>query len=116
MTLAVVVVCALLGVAGAGSGVGKLTGNPKVMESVQSVGVTAAQARLLGVIELAGAAGLLIGVVVPVIGLAAANGFVLYFAGAVLMHLRAEHPVAGWAPAAVLCLLAIAATLLQLQR
>lgn len=116
MTVALVVICALLGVAGAGSGVGKLTGNPKVLESVQSVGVTAAQARLLGVVELLGAAGLAVGIVVPVLGLAAAVGFVLYFAGAVFMHLRAKHPVAGWAPAGVLCLIAIAATLLQLQR
>jgi DoxX-like family len=46
---------------------------------------------MLGVLKLAGAIGLLVGVVgLPVIGIAAATGLVLYFIGAVIAHLRAR--------------------------
>ena len=46
---------------------------------------------MLGVLKLAGAIGLLVGVVdLPVIGIAAATGLVLYFIGAVIAHVRAR--------------------------
>ena len=46
---------------------------------------------MLGALKLAGAIGLLVGVVgLPVIGIAAATGLVLYFIGAVIAHLRAR--------------------------
>ena len=46
---------------------------------------------MLGAVKLAGAIGLLVGVVgLPVIGVAAATGLVLYFIGAVIAHLRAR--------------------------
>ncbi len=46
---------------------------------------------MLGVLKLAGAIGLIVGVVgLPVIGIAAATGLVLYFIGAVIAHLRAR--------------------------
>jgi hypothetical protein len=45
----------------------------------------------LGILKLAGAAGLLVGLVgPPAIGVAAATGLVLYFIGAVIAHLRAR--------------------------
>jgi DoxX-like family len=44
----------------------------------------------LGILKLAGAVGLLVGLVgLPAIGIAAATGLVLYFVGAVIAHLRA---------------------------
>lgn len=42
----------------------------------------------LGTLQGAGALGLITGLVVPPIGLAAATGLVLYFLGAVIAHLR----------------------------
>jgi hypothetical protein len=46
---------------------------------------------MLGTLKLAGAAGLLVGLVgPPAIGIAAAIGLVLYFIGAVIAHLRAR--------------------------
>jgi hypothetical protein len=46
---------------------------------------------MLGALKLAGAAGLLVGLVgPPAIGIAAAGGLVLYFIGAVIAHLRAH--------------------------
>ena len=46
---------------------------------------------MLGTLKLAGAAGLLVGLVgPPTVGIAAATGLVLYFIGAVIAHLRAR--------------------------
>ena len=46
---------------------------------------------MLGALKLAGALGLLVGVVgPPAIGIAAASGLVLYFIGAVIAHVRAR--------------------------
>ena len=116
MAVALVVVCALVGAAAAGSAVGKLTAHPKSVEAMQSVGVTPKQMRLLGVIELVGVAGLLVGIWVPVLGAAAAIGLVLYFVGAVAAHLRKGHGVAEWAPAAVILAVAVASAVLQVKR
>ena len=48
----------------------------------------------LAAAELAGATGVVIGLAVPAIGIAAAVGILLYFAGAVIAHLRVgDHAV-----------------------
>ncbi|MER5738238.1 MULTISPECIES: DoxX family protein [unclassified Streptomyces] len=60
----------------------------------------------LGLLKLAGAAGLVVGFWVPVIGVLAAAGVVLYFAGAVITVVRAKayghvaFPLVYMAPAA----------------
>ena len=66
---------------------------------------------LLAVAELAGAAGLLIGLFWWPIGVAAAIGSILYFLGAVAAHLRVHDTQV--APATVLLLLSIAALVLR---
>ena len=116
MFIALIVVCAVLGAIALGSAAGKLTSNPKIVESLTGVGVTEAQTRILAILEILGAAGLFVGIWVPALGIAAAVGLSLYFLGAVAAHLRVHDPVARWAPAAVLALLAVAATVLQIQR
>ncbi|WP_326598217.1 DoxX family protein [Streptomyces sp. NBC_01803] len=45
----------------------------------------------LGALKAAGALGLLAGFAVPLIGTAAAAGLVLFFLGALVVHLRAHH-------------------------
>lgn len=50
-----------------------------------------------GTLLAAGATGLLIGFAVPVLGVAAAIGLILYFAGAVSAHVRARDPGVGGA-------------------
>ncbi|MEV0897139.1 DoxX family protein [Actinoplanes sp. NPDC049802] len=53
---------------------------------------------VLGSLLAAGTAGLLAGFAVPVIGLLAAVGLVLYFTGALIAHLRAgSRDLTGWA-------------------
>ena len=62
--------------------------------------------------KAAGALGLLAGIGVPVIGIAAAVGFILFFVGAIITHLRGRDYSLG--PAIVFLLLAIAALALRL--
>lgn len=65
----------------------------------------------LGALKAAGALGLLIGIAVPLLGVAAAAGLVLFFIGAITTHLRARY----WniaAPVAFL-LLAVASLVLR---
>jgi DoxX-like family len=116
MSIALVIVCTLLGLIAAGSAMGKLTANPKIVESMHNVGVSDQQIRILAILELLGTAGLVVGIVVPALGIAAAAGLALYFLGAVIAHFRARHAAAEWAPAFVIMLIGVAATILQLQR
>jgi hypothetical protein len=61
---------------------------------------------------VAGALGLIIGLWVPALGVAAGVGVVLYFIGAVVAHLRADDSNIG--PALALGLVAVAAVVLRL--
>lgn len=62
----------------------------------------------LGLLLAAGAAGLLIGFAVPVLGIAAAGGLVIYFLCAVGAHVRAhDRAVAGAIAFLVLALLTL---------
>ncbi|MFI1235215.1 DoxX family protein [Nocardia salmonicida] len=61
---------------------------------------------VMGTLLGAGAVGLLVGFVVPALGIAAATGLVLYFVGAVIAHLRVRDYALG--PVAVFLGLAVA--------
>ena len=66
----------------------------------------------LGVLLAAGALGLLIGFVVPLLGTLAAVGLVLYFLGALGAHLRARnYQLGGWAIFLSLAVAALAVNL-----
>jgi DoxX-like family len=61
-----------------------------LLANMNKLGVAESWLPILGVLKAAGALGLLIGVGVPLIGLAAAVGLTLFFIGAVITHLRAR--------------------------
>ncbi|MER7462858.1 DoxX family protein [Streptomyces sp. NPDC097981] len=61
-----------------------------VVEPLADYGVPQSSWNLLGTAKAAGAVGLLVGLFVPVIGLMAAIGLILYFTGAVIAVLRAR--------------------------
>ncbi|MCX4094170.1 DoxX family protein [Nocardia sp. alder85J] len=61
-----------------------------VVEPLAEYGVPASWWPWLGIAKAAGALGLLVGLAVPAIGIAAAIGLVLYFLGAVVTVLRAR--------------------------
>lgn len=67
----------------------------------------------LALLDLAGAAGLVLGIWVPWIGLAAAVGVTLYFVGAAVMHVR-EGDSKGLPAVAALAILAAVALWLRL--
>ena len=84
----------------------------QVLINMQKAGVSESWITTLGILKAAGAAGLLIGIGVPLIGTAAATGLTLFFVGAIITHLRARDYSFGLA--VVFLLLAVAALVLRL--
>ncbi|WP_328393859.1 DoxX family protein [Nocardia sp. NBC_00416] len=94
------------------SAAAKLTRNAGVLASMEKVGVPAEKIPWLAYLEIAGAVGLIAGLFWWPIGVAAAIGVVLYFAGAVGAHIRVKDKEL--APAAGLALVAAAALVLRI--
>lgn len=61
-----------------------------ILVNMEKAGVPASSLFRLGVLKAAGAVGLLVGFAVPVIGVAAAVGLILFFLAAIGVHLRAR--------------------------
>jgi uncharacterized membrane protein YphA (DoxX/SURF4 family) len=106
MHIAAVVLSLLLAVAMLGSGVMKLLGTEQMIENMRVVNVSVPQMRVLGVLEVLATIGLVVGLWVPGLGIAAAIGAVVYFADAVVAHIRAHEKHVQ--PAAVLLVLSVA--------
>ena len=83
----------------------------QILINMARVGVSESWINTLGTLKAAGALGLLIGIRVPLIGIAAAVGLVLFFVGAIVTHLRARDYSFGLA--VVFLLLAVAALILR---
>jgi hypothetical protein len=107
MFIAAVIVSGLLAAVLLGSGRAKLVREKAVVEMMATVGVPEDKLWLLASAEFAGAVGLVGGLFWAPLGIAAAIGVILYFAGAVGSHLRVRD-LKGIAPAAALLLLAVA--------
>jgi uncharacterized membrane protein YphA (DoxX/SURF4 family) len=89
MFIALVVVTVLLAVICVQSAAMKLRKNEQVLAVIHgTVGVPQRHLPVLAALELAGAAGILAGLWVEPLGVAAAVGLVAYFLGAVGGHLR----------------------------
>lgn len=116
MKITMIVASVLLAVAVIASATAKLRKVPAVVESMKHVGVSPSQMRLLAVLEVAGGAGLLVGLASTLIGRLAAAGLVIYFLGAVSAHLRVKDRVQEMTPAAVLLLVTVATLVLQVRR
>jgi DoxX-like family len=84
-----------------------------VVDNMSRLGIPQTQMLPLGVLKAAGAAGLLVGIGVPPIGIAAAVGLVLFFVGAVATAMRA-HWYAHVPYPATFLLLAVASLALRL--
>ena len=88
----------------------KLAGHPRCGESAARFGIPWPRYRLIGVAELAAAAGVLVGLWWHPLGLAAAAGMALLLLGALITHRRAADGGKEMAPA----LLALAITIAYL--
>ncbi|MEE1783969.1 DoxX family protein [Streptomyces sp. SP17BM10] len=115
MSVAYVIVT-VLGAVMAGFSAGSVFAGAKyVVEPLAQYGVPRSWWVWLGIAKAAGAAGLLVGLLVPGIGRLAAVGLILYFAGAALTVVRAHHyahvpfPLIYLAPAAASLVLGLAA-------
>jgi hypothetical protein len=114
VSIAVLVVTVLLAVICLNSAAMKLRKNQAVLASIHgTVGVPLQQLPALAGLEIAGAAGILIGPWLEPLGIAAAIGLVAYFVGAVIGHLRVRDTKGVAAPVLPL-LLAIAVLVLRL--
>ena len=91
----------------------KLLGVPKSLEIRDHLGVSPIQWRLIGALELAGVAGVLVGLLWAPIGIAAAIGLALLSIGAVAFHLRASDRVMDMVPAVIGVALAAATVALH---
>jgi hypothetical protein len=90
------------------SGASKVLRHPASLVARDQLALPATVWSLLGAAELAGAAGVLVGLSVRPLGIAAATGLVLVGLGAVDAHRRAHDSLAHAAPAVVALLLATA--------
>lgn len=106
MNVVIIALAVLLAVAFAGAGVPKLLALPVMVGRAEGNGIPLSAFRLIGALELAAAAGLVLGLWWSPLGIAAATGLVLLMVGAVGVHLRAGDRFAELAPALVLGLLA----------
>jgi DoxX-like family len=84
-----------------------------VLANMTKLGIPHAWLCALGALKAAGALGLLVGIGIPLIGVAAAVGLVLFFVGAIVTALRAHWYAHLPYPAAWL-LLAVGALMLRL--
>jgi hypothetical protein len=78
---------------------GKLAGLPKMRRSASRFGIAWRRYRLIGVAELAAAAGILVGLFWRPAGLLAAAGMALLLLGALIAHFRAHDGVREALPA-----------------
>ena len=106
LNLAIVVFGALTAFFMLGGGVGKVTGQPAMRESAQHFAIEWERYRLLGVVEIAAAVGVVAGLWLNGLGLAAGVGVTALMVGAVLFHLRFGDP----AKRTVAALVALAAS------
>ena len=89
-------------------GLAKLLGHPKMRTSAARFGIRWPRYRLIGVAELAAAAGILIGLRWHPLGVAAAAGTALLVSGALHTHRRAGDDVREAAPALIVLAISIA--------
>ena len=111
MFTAYIVVTVLAALANAFSATLDFIRYKQILVNMAKVGVSESWLTTLGILKTAGALGLLAGVRVPLIGIAAAIGLVLFFIAAIITHLRGRDY--SFALAIVFLLLALAALVLR---
>ncbi|MFF3460651.1 DoxX family protein [Streptomyces sp. NPDC002730] len=112
MIISISVLSAFLTVIFATSGIAKVTRNARALERSSKFGFSSRDYHAIGVLELAGAAGLMAGLWVVPLAIAASLGLMLLMAGAVVSHIRIKDPITISFPAVGLGLLAALSTAL----
>ncbi len=107
------VLAALIAVVFVAAGAAKILAVPPMQAAADHAGFSVAAYRRIGVLEVAGAAGVLVGLSHPLLGGLASVGLLLLLAGAVVTHLRNHDGPREVAPA-VVCLVLVAGYLAAL--
>lgn len=92
----------------------KLVGHEMSIESRDHFGIDPGRWRLIGLLEVAGATGALIGLAWTPIGIAALAGLVVVAVGAIVTHRRFNDALADTVPAVVALVLALVALALTI--
>ena len=113
MNTATVIVTLLLAALFAFAASIKLLGVSQSLAIRDHLGVSPLQWRLIGTLELAGVAGVLVGLAWSPMGIAAAIGLALLSIGAIVFHIKASDRFVEMAPAVVGVALAAATAVLH---
>jgi len=111
MFIAYIIVSIVLALMLVASAWAKLTRDDRVVTGMTGLGVPLRWFPPLAACEVAGAAGLLLGIAFAPLGIAAAIGVILYFVGALYFHLRARDKAV--VPPLLLLSLAVLALILR---
>jgi hypothetical protein len=115
MWIAAITLSVLVALVFVANGAAKLLGHPKMIEASTHLGYSVRSFRIIGLLEVFGALGILLAppLCVP-LSIAAATGLVLLTIGGFVAHLRASDPTRLAAPALGCALLAAAAVGFQI--
>lgn len=114
MHLYTMIVAAALAIVLAAAGAPKIINAASAQRSAEHLGVPPTLNRTIGVLELAAVAGLLAGIVVTPLAIAAAIGVALLMIGAVVSHIRVHDRIVAAVPALVVGAAAVAVLVLEL--
>ena len=106
------ILAGLMVVAFAAAGSAKLAAVPAMRARAEHVGFSVAAYRRIGLLEVLGVLGLLVGAFVPIIGALAGAGLLMLLGGACIAHLRKGDGLREMAPAVVLGLVTVSFLLL----
>ncbi|GAB3837456.1 DoxX family protein [Dactylosporangium cerinum] len=113
MTTTSAILAGLLALVFLALGTAKILALAPMRERAAEAGFSTASYRRIGVLEIAGAAGLLTGLIEPLIGGLAGAGLLLMLGGALVVHLRNGDGTRKFTPA-VICGVLVAAYLMLL--
>lgn len=97
-----------------GTGIGKIKRATPIVHNLEASDVPRKAFTPLGSLELLGAVGVVVGLLIPPIGVLTAACLILYFAGAVYAHIRADDE--NIAPAGSGMIMSIIVLMLQRRR
>ncbi|MEW2306153.1 DoxX family protein [Streptomyces sp. NPDC006655] len=88
-------------------GLAKIAAVPVMRQAAAHLGMSTGVHRVVGALEVAGVAGVLLGLTWMPLGVAAATGLALLMVAAALVHLRHGDPPPRAVPAAVMALISL---------
>jgi uncharacterized membrane protein YphA (DoxX/SURF4 family) len=113
MFVVTIILAVLLALAYGMAGVQKITGAKMMRDSADHLGLSHGRYKVIGALELLAAIGLLVGLAIAPLGIAAGIGLVLLMIGALVFHLRAGDKIAQFGPAVLLGIVALAEVLVR---